>query len=373
MAYEVVSLSTTDASNNSTAPNGWPENMARSDVNNSARALMGAVARWEKDINGSLNSAGGTTAYTLAVNRTTAVAAQGETFVFKINATNTAAVTINVTPSGGSARGAVAVQKAGAALAANDWTAGDFAAIRYDGTQYQSVTGKSVATLAALTDIAAQTVSQIPNADNAIDLGSSTPKGWRKLYMGDGTVGLPAVTFSGDTDNGIYRIGANNWALAVAGAKALELDPSGTILRPLQTAFLALAGASSNATGDGTAATVTWTTEIFDQNADFATPAYTAPVGTAIPTLFTASVFWSAVGAGHTAGIVTLVTSNRSYTLCNISPTAIKNSGANANPGTFAQIADMDSGDTATITTTVSNSTKTVGIDNSTYFAGYML
>jgi len=48
-----------------------------------------------------------------------------------------------------------------------------------------------------------------------------------KIYTGDGTASLPAVTFASDKDNGLYRIGANNYALSVAGSKVLELGSAG--------------------------------------------------------------------------------------------------------------------------------------------------
>mgnify|MGYP001569010216 CR=1 FL=1 len=41
--------------------------------------------------------------------------------------------------------------------------------------------------------------------------------------IADGTVLLPGLAFALDTDNGLYRIGANNYALGVAGAIGLEL------------------------------------------------------------------------------------------------------------------------------------------------------
>ncbi|MFZ1992338.1 MAG: DUF2793 domain-containing protein [Alphaproteobacteria bacterium] len=44
--------------------------------------------------------------------------------------------------------------------------------------------------------------------------------------FGDGSVGAPAIGFASDTDNGLYRIGANNWAGAAGGVKGFELDAS---------------------------------------------------------------------------------------------------------------------------------------------------
>jgi hypothetical protein len=47
-------------------------------------------------------------------------------------------------------------------------------------------------------------------------------------YVQDGTVGGPSWAFLSDPDNGAYRIGADDWALAVGGTKILELaKPAG--------------------------------------------------------------------------------------------------------------------------------------------------
>ena len=42
----------------------------------------------------------------------------------------------------------------------------------------------------------------------------------------DGTASAPSHSFTDDTDNGMYRIGANNIGFATAGTKALEVDAS---------------------------------------------------------------------------------------------------------------------------------------------------
>jgi len=92
----VSQWSTTAASNNASPPNGWPENMARASVNDSAREMMAALAKWFLDTDGSLVSAGGTTAYTLATNSSNAALADISLLVFRINATNTGACTLAV-------------------------------------------------------------------------------------------------------------------------------------------------------------------------------------------------------------------------------------------------------------------------------------
>lgn len=43
----------------------------------------------------------------------------------------------------------------------------------------------------------------------------------------DGLVGAPGLYFNADTDNGLYRIGANNWGLVVGGVKMVDLASTG--------------------------------------------------------------------------------------------------------------------------------------------------
>lgn len=88
------------ANNNSASPNGWPENMAYSAVNNSARENMAAMARLYADTNGTLTSGGSANAYTLTPNRTISAYASGLTFKFKASFTSTGAATINVSSLG---------------------------------------------------------------------------------------------------------------------------------------------------------------------------------------------------------------------------------------------------------------------------------
>lgn len=62
---EIWNLDVTDA-NNTLTGFGFPENMNPSDVNDNLRAILGALARWYGDTNGTLVSAGTGGAYTIA-------------------------------------------------------------------------------------------------------------------------------------------------------------------------------------------------------------------------------------------------------------------------------------------------------------------
>lgn len=84
------------ASNNSAPPNGWPENMAPSGVNDSAREMMSAIAEWFKDTNGSITSGGAANAYTLTTSQSIGAYAAGQVFMFVANHASTGAATLNV-------------------------------------------------------------------------------------------------------------------------------------------------------------------------------------------------------------------------------------------------------------------------------------
>lgn len=136
------------------------------------------------------------------------------------------------------------------------------------------------------------------------------------------------------------------------------------VTKPYQSAFMAqeLVGAA-NVSGDGTAYTCVFTTEVFDQNADFANPTFTAPVTGRY--LLNGNATFSDIGAGYTLFFVDIITSNRQYRPCNLNGSAAKNSG-NGIGMTYSQLCDMDAGDVAYILFTSSGGAKT-----NDYFRGF--
>lgn len=88
------------AGNGFAAPDGFPEGMQYSDVNNSAREIMAVIARWQKDTNGSLVTAGSSNAYTLTPNRTISAYTAGLKFAFRADRDNTGSATLNVSAVG---------------------------------------------------------------------------------------------------------------------------------------------------------------------------------------------------------------------------------------------------------------------------------
>lgn len=128
---------TTDANNNATPPDGWPENMDYNQVNDTGRAVQGTLARFFNDINGSLAAAGLVNAYTLTLNESGYTAYfDGMYFTCSIPITNTSTtVTMNVNGIG--ARNVVNAE--GSALAVGDLVAGGMYSFYDDGTNLRVV------------------------------------------------------------------------------------------------------------------------------------------------------------------------------------------------------------------------------------------
>lgn len=93
---QVYKWSQTAGTNASADPHiNWAEGMAPSAVNDSARAMMAALAQYRDDISGSVTTGGISTAYTLATNQgLAAVPNDGQLIAFTPNVTNGAAVTL---------------------------------------------------------------------------------------------------------------------------------------------------------------------------------------------------------------------------------------------------------------------------------------
>ncbi|MGI9489355.1 MAG: hypothetical protein ACR2RF_26395 [Geminicoccaceae bacterium] len=164
-------------------------------------------------------SVGGTgDAITLSPTPAITAYAAGQRFSFVAEATNTGAVTVDV-----STLGTKAVQKLGAALVAGDITTGDLAEIEYDGTQFQmlspardpvltagSIVEADLADDAVTTDkIADANVTTAKVADNAITLAK----------LAGGTAGN-LITYDASGDPAAVATGTSGQALTSNGAGA---------------------------------------------------------------------------------------------------------------------------------------------------------
>lgn len=307
--------STTAASNASADANiNFAEGQTPASLNNSARAEMAAVKAFANQILGAKTSGGSANAQTFTSDAPGAIStayAAGMGFVFKAGYSNTGACTFNA-----DGVGAKSIKKGGAqaALAANDIVAngiyflvyeasgdcflllnpesGQIAAQPLDATLTAVAalswsTGKPLVQFTAadtvsltlapdvtsitvgLGSVSAPSVSfsgdsntgiYSPSADalslvcggvTQIAIGNSYATFIAPIFAPAGTVGYPAIAFADDTDNGAYYIGTNNWGLAVGGSKIVDLATTGIEITGTARARLPL---SSETSGTLTAA-----------------------------------------------------------------------------------------------------------------------
>lgn len=139
-AAEVNDLNIVDSSNTAR----FPEGMSPGDVNDSARALEGILARWHKDGNCSTSSTGSSNTYALAANQTFTAYYDGMLLCFDANFSNTGAATLNV-----DSLGAKTIKKFNDQdLDSGDIESGQKILVVYDGTNFQLLSAVSAGNLA---------------------------------------------------------------------------------------------------------------------------------------------------------------------------------------------------------------------------------
>jgi len=156
-----------------------------------------------------------------------------------------------------------------------------------------------------------------------------------------------------------------------------KIDSSNRTTNTSQPCFFASTAASlTNKTGDATVYTVVYDTVVFDQNSNFSSTTFTAPVTGKYQLTYSATV--NNLSAADTLMILQIRTTARNYVIAQEAPFPASNANQITRLGTV--IADMTAGDTATTIAYVSGSTKTVGLVGSTaagaavtYFSGYLI
>ena len=190
--------------------------------------------------------------------------------------------------------------------------------------------------------------------------GNTTSDGLELKVQGD------SAAYLYNYENAMLRFGTN-------GLERIRIDADGHITMPHQPAFSVHKNGThqENFANDGSAVTVTWSTERFDNNLDFSSNTFTAPVTGKY--LLTLVMRINTIDTVPTYYIPTIVTSNQSYRDI-IDP----NYASDLNYKAFkvVVIADMDASDTAYVTMQQSggNQASDINGDNPyTYFTGALL
>ena len=167
-----------------------------------------------------------------------------------------------------------------------------------------------------------------------------------------------------------YDNDANSLVVHTNATLAMTIDGSGIVTKPLQPAFLASVGTTQSNMAIDSNVEVAFGTEIFDQNADFASNVFTAPV-TGRYQFNTTLEFTNWDGAGDTYAGVYFNTSNRVVRFM-IDYDSIQND-SEYRSATGAILVDMDASDTCAIRFYQSSGTGQVDVVGESKFSGYLV
>ena len=163
---ELKDWDTTAANNDDAPPDGFPENMEYSEVNDAARELMAVLARWFADTNASVLTTGAADAYVLTTSGNYTAYADGDMFGFDCHVANTGATTINVDSLGAQS---ITLQD-GSALTGGELQTGGKYLIVYDGTNFQLLNSSKPDTSANVVFSSTDDVDLV-NTNNTLNLG----------------------------------------------------------------------------------------------------------------------------------------------------------------------------------------------------------
>jgi len=203
------------------------------------------------------------------------------------------------------------------------------------------------------------------------------------LTIGDAGAEDTAIVFDGNAQD--FHIGLDDSAdsltiglgSTLGTTSHIVIDATGAITKPLQPAFLCYNSAvDATATGDGTAVTIDYDYEVFDQNGDFASDTFTAPV-TGKYFLQVQVGLQDTEDATNTRYRMILVTSNRTCVFHEQRVMRQDDGGQDIVLLNGSIVADLDASDTAYVQAAVYGGTKVVDIwGNSqpeTFFSGCLL
>ncbi len=247
-----------------------------------------------------------------------------------------------------------------------------------------NITGQGTTTLTDDLTVDTNTLFVDASADK-VGINNTTPGSYLSsdLVVGD-TTGDNAITvvsgnanasgiFFQDTTgvsivSGVrYQHDINKMGLWTNGSERLSIDADGHVLMPKQSAFLVTNSADQN--NVTTLDTVVFDSEVFDQNGDFASNTFTAPVTGRYQMSYCLRIDNVESDAIYTR--TRLVTSNRT-----IQPTIIDLRNLSGDPAYWhfqvSILTDMDANDTAYVEFNQSQGTTQADIKVTSFFSGYL-
>ena len=249
---EIQDLVVADGSNTGR----WPENMQFSAVNNAGRADEGLMARWYKDLDGSVTASGVSNAFTATSNRTIAALFNNLQMCITANHTISGAATLNL-----NGLGAKSIKRFnGDALASADITSGQPFTVIYKSSPdiwYMMTAAASLATGAGSFDFTENASPGTPAADvgrmYASDQAGLTAPAWIDSAATARTIITSATVAEMEAGTNTVR------GATVSAQKYHPAHPKAWLNWRTDTAAIASDFGVSSTTDNGTGfTTVTW-------------------------------------------------------------------------------------------------------------------
>ena len=193
--------------------------------------------------------------------------------------------------------------------------------------------------------------------------------------LGDGTASDNSIVFDGNAQDFHIGLDDSTDSLTIGLGSTLGttshmvFDANGHITKPLQPAFLVHPASNQDNISTG-ATTVVFGTERFDQNGDFASNTFTAPVTGKY--LLTYSLYLEDMPNDATYIETFLDTSNARDYYHSIDPRGFDTSPIIVSMSQ-AHLVDMDANDTVTVRITQAGGSTTLDVNTASHFSGFLV
>ena len=202
-----------------------------------------------------------------------------------------------------------------------------------------------------------------------VGIGTTGPTERLSVVNSSGDVG---VRIQGNTRS--FKVEQNNYGLRIydidASSERFRINAAGIVTTPLQPAFLAKPASQQSNVATGSAVDIVLGTEIFDNNADFSSNTFTAPVTGRYQ--LNAMLRLGAVDTASEYYLGRISTSNRNHD--EILDSNEYSSDLDYYAFSLSVLTDMDAGDTAKLQVFQNSGTAQTDIDpTDTRFSGYLV
>ena len=156
---------------------------------------------------------------------------------------------------------------------------------------------------------------------------------------------------------------------STSNTERMRIDATGAVTMPAQPAFSATKSAKQSNVAVSSAVTVVFDTEVFDQNADFSSNTFTAPVTGKYQ--LNLSLYTNEIDSAADYYMAVIKTSNREYQNV-IDPGVLASDPVYWNQG-VSVLADMDANDTAYVFIQQGNGNQQTDVATPSFFSGYLV